>query len=124
MTTVKIIQKDERLIHVVGETKFYYKRISSERASAIRRKHTRRGELDAGAAGFEILYTHLLDWENVEDWAGNKIEFTKENIALIPDEILADLITMISSSEGILADTEQIKTVEEAVKKPDKIEKN
>lgn len=117
--TVRIIQKDERLVHSVGETKFYYKRISSERANAIRRKHTKRGELDAGAAGFEMLRLYLLDWDNVQDWDNNQIEFTAENIPLIPDEILAELIAMISSSDGILADT-----VEVAVKAPEKTSKN
>lgn len=119
MCPVRIIQKDERLIYNVGDTKFYYKRISSERASAIRRKHTKRGELDAGAAGFEMLRTYILDWDNVQDWDGNQVEFTSENIALIPDEILAELISMISSSDGILADT-----VEDAVKTPEKAVKN
>jgi hypothetical protein len=116
---VKIIQKDERLVYNAGDTTFYYKRISSERASAIRRKHTKRGDMDAGAAGFEMLRTHLLGWENVQDWDDNQVEFTSENIALIPDEILADLITMISSSDGTLAIT-----VEDAVKSPGKAEKN
>ena len=117
--TVRIIQKDEKLVHVMGETTFYYKRISSERAGAIRRRHTKRGEMDASAAGFEMLRTHLLGWDNVQDWDENQVEFTPENIALIPDEVLADLITMISSSEGELAET-----VEDAVRAPDKTSKN
>ncbi len=119
MSTVKIIKKDERLIHQVGETKFYYKRISSERAGFIRKKHTKRGEMDAAGAGFEMLDTHLLGWENVQDWDENIIEFSLDNIRLIPDEVLADLITAISSSEGILAGT-----MEDAVKQPDKTSKN
>jgi len=121
MSTVKIIQKDEKLVHIAGETTFYYKRISSERASAIRRKHTKRGEMDAGSAGFEMLQTHLLGWENVQDWDDNQVEFTVENIRLIPDEILADLIAAISSSDGVLAESPNI---EDAVKSPSKTEKN
>lgn len=119
MSKVKIIQKNERLIHQVGETKFYYKRITPERAGFIRKRHTKRGEMDASAAGFEMLDTHLLGWESLEDWEDNKVEFSLENIRLIPDEVLADLITAISSSEGTL-----VETVEEAVKQPDKTSKN
>ena len=116
---VKIIQKDERLVYVVGETTFYYKRIPSERAGAIRRKHTKRGETDFNRAGIEMLQSYLLGWDNVQDWDDNKVEFTPENIALIPDEVLADLITLMCSSEGTLATT-----VEDAVKAPGKAEKN
>jgi hypothetical protein len=119
MSTVKIIRKDEKLVHQLGETKFFYKRISSERAGFIRRKHTKRGEMDASAAGFEMLDTHLLGWENVQDWDGNEVEFSVENIRAIPDEVLADLITMISSSEGTLAGN-----LEDAVKQPEKTSKN
>jgi len=116
---VVAISKDEKLVYTVGDTIFYYKRISSERASAIRRKHTKRGELDAGAAGFEMLQIYLLGWENFQDWDGNQVEFNFENIRRVPDEVLAELITMISSSDGVLADT-----VEEAVKAPEKAAKN
>jgi len=119
MTTVKIIKQDERLVHAVGDTKFYYKRISSERAAAIRRRHTRRGEMDSGAAGMEMLRTHVLGWENVQDWDDNQVEFSPDSLSLIPDEILADLITMISSSEGTLATN-----IDEAVKAPETKLKN
>lgn len=117
--SVRIIKNDERLIHQIGDTKFYYKRISSDRASAIRRKHTIRGELDGGKVGFEILESHLLDWENVLDWDDNQIPFNVENIRMIPDEVLAELITAIGSADGTLA-----KTMEEAVVKQEKTEKN
>ena len=119
MSKVKILNKDERLVHGIGETNFFYKRISPDRAAAIRRKHTRRGDMNASAAGFEILESHLLGWENVQDWDDNDIPFTPENIRLIPDEVLAELITAISSSDGELATT-----VESAVKAPDKTVKN
>ena len=117
--TVKIVQKDEKLVYNVGDTVFYYKRITSERAGAIRRKHTKRGETDFNRAGIEMLQSYLLGWENVQDWDDNQIDFTPENIALIPDEVLADLITLMCSSEGTLA-----KTVEDAVKAPEKAAKN
>jgi len=116
---VRLIGNDERLVHQIGDTKFYYKRISSDRASAIRRKHTVRGEVDGGKVGFEILETHLLDWENVLDWEDKQVPFSAENIRLIPDEVLGEIITAIGSADGTPA-----KTVEQAISKQDKTEKN
>ena len=121
MSIVKIIKPDERLVLEVGETKFYYKRIPTDHANAIRRKCTVRGELDGGKAGLEILKGFLLDWENVQDWDGNEVPFNKDNIALIPDTVLADIITAISEADGVRAET-----VAEAVTQTakDKTEKN
>jgi len=117
--SVRIIKSDERLIHQIGDTKFYYKRISSDRASAVRRKYTVRGEVDGGKVGFDILETHLLGWENVLDWDDKPVPFSVENIRLIPDEVLGEIITAIGSADGTLA-----RTVEQAVSKQDKTEKN
>ena len=57
----------------------------------------------------------------MRDWDDNEVPFTKENIALIPDAVLADIITAISSADGVVAET-----VAEAVAKTgkDKAEKN
>jgi len=117
--SVRLIKNDERLIYQIGDTKFYYKRISSDRANAIRRKHTVRGEVDGGKVGFDILETHLLGWENVLDWEDKQVLFNSENIRLIPDEVLAEIITAIGSADGTLA-----RTVEQAAVKQDKTEKN
>ena len=121
MSIVKIIKPDERLVLEVGETKFYYKRIPTDHANAIRRKCTVRGELDGGKAGLEILKGFLLGWDNVQDWDGNEVPFNKDNIALIPDTVLADIITAISEADGVRAET-----VAEAVTQTakDKTEKN
>jgi len=121
MSTVKIIKSDERLILEIGDTKFYYKRITTDHANAIRKRCTVRGEMDGGKAGLEILKGFLLDWDDVRDWDDNEVPFTKENIALIPDAVLADIITAISSADGVVAET-----VAEAVAKTgkDKAEKN
>ena len=121
MSIVKIIKPDERLVLEVGETKFYYKRIPTDHANAIRRKCTVRGELDGGKAGLEILKGFLLGWDNVQDWDGNEVPFNKDNITLIPDTVLADIITAISEADGVRAET-----VAEAVTQTakDKTEKN
>ena len=121
MDTVKIIKPDEKLVLEVGYTKFYYKRIPTDHANAIRRKCTVRGELDGGKAGLEILRNYLVGWENLQDWDGNDVPFSKDNIILVPDTVLAEIITAISAADGVRADS-----VADAVAQTgkDKTEKN
>ncbi len=118
---VRIINSEERLEHKVGDTTFYYKRITTGRANAIRRKYTKRGEIDAGAVGMEILYNYLLGWSNVLDWDDKQVEFTPENLVLIPDETLADVLVAIGSADGNEAINAEQASVES---KPEKIIKN
>lgn len=118
---VRIINPEERLEYKVGDTTFYYKRITIDRAGAIRRKHTKRGDMDAGAVGMEILCSHLLGWDNVQDWDDKQVEFTSENVALIPDETLADVLVAIGSADGSEATNVEQATTET---KSDKTIKN
>ena len=110
MGTVKLINPNERLVLEQGETKFFYRRVTSEEANAIRRSCTVRGEIDGGKAGMIILKKFLIGWENLQDWDDNQVPFSIENISMVPDQVLANIITAISEAEGI-----QAKTVSKAV---------
>ena len=117
---VRIIKDDEKLVYRCGDTTFYYKRIKSESASAIRRRHTNRGIIDHAKVGMEILSKYLVGWENVQDWDGGKITFDVNLIPELPDEVLAELIGAIGSAEGEYASMEEAS----AKLKKDEIEKN
>ena len=117
--TVRIINANEKLVHEVGDTKFYYRRITSGHANAIRRKHTNRGVVDGNKVGFEVLEAYLIGWDNVLDWDDNEISFSVERIESIPDGILAEVLEKINASDGV-------KTIENISQDPKKgqVEKN
>jgi len=98
---VKLIQDDEKLVLVKGESKFFYKRIKSQVASNLRRQNARRGEVDFTAYGFAVLDSHLLGWEKIQTAEGEDVPFSQDAMRLLPDEILADLVVAIGSADGV-----------------------
>jgi len=115
MSVVRLINASEKLVHQVGDTKFYYRRITSGHAAAIRRKYTNKGIFDGNKFGLEVLEQYLTGWDDVWDWQDKKVEFSTERIHYIPDGILAEVLEKISDSEGVTVeeasqDTEKGKT--------------
>jgi len=97
---VKLISKDEQLEMKYEDSIFYYRRMSNDESSALRRKHTQRGQTDFNAVGIDSVQSHVVGWKNVTDIDGNEVPFSKENLLLLPDDVLVALINAISSADA------------------------
>jgi len=96
--SIRLISKTERLVYEIEGSKFFYKRVFPAYWNDLKRKHTKRGMVDMGAAGFDLLETHVIGWENVVDEKNKEVPFAKELILQLPDPILADLIVAINGN--------------------------
>ena len=95
---VRIISNTERNKFEFDGSAFYYRRISVTQSMAINKRHTKRGIVDAVAAGLEIVQWCLIDWEGVEDENGVAIPYTKELVMYLPTELVQELTIALRES--------------------------
>lgn len=92
MAKVQLITHDERIPLQFEDTTFYVRRMAPKVADELREKATKkRGELeviDDKLLGRLTLEHCILDWENLEDAAGNPAPFNKGAIPFLPGEIV------------------------------------
>jgi hypothetical protein len=101
---VRIVRKEEKnQIQIDGST-FSYRRVPSDLIGQYVKRHTPRkgGEPDWQKVGLEMLNYALLDWGNVEDLDGSKVEFDKELIPALPQVTQAELIEELGGSQAQL----------------------
>jgi len=97
--TVKLISDDERLVLHSHGAKFYYRRIRPVERQNIIKKHTKRGEVDWGAASMEMLRLCVKGWEGVGDENG-EIPYRPELLEDLPEEILVEIMEATGAAEG------------------------
>lgn len=101
---VQLINDDERLVHTVGESRFYYRRISSGRHSRAIKAHTKRGVTDWGAVSSELLCWAITGWDNVESNPGVVVPYSAALVPKLPEEVTCAIIDLAKAAEGEAAD--------------------
>jgi len=96
---VKLIKDDERLVLYSHGAKFFYRRIRPVERQNIIRKHTKRGDVDWGAASMEMLRLCVKGWEGVGNEDG-EIPFSPELLNDLPEEILIEIMEATGAAEG------------------------
>lgn len=104
MPKITLINKSEKNVIEIGESKFFYRRAFPLDWSVIRKKNTQNGVVDFHAAGIELVRTHLLGWENIQDIDGSQVDFDLNLVESLPDAVLADLLNAINSKDVALAE--------------------
>ena len=98
---VRLISDTERNVFEFDGSRFYYRRISSNQAVIINKKHLKRGVVDQHAAGLETVQWCLIDWEHVLDGDGLEIPFSKDLVPALPDDLVNELHMALRESSPV-----------------------
>ncbi len=93
MSRISLIQDDEKLTYKWGESKIFYRRISTAKRNRIVNKHTKRGKTNWAAVSDEIMSYVIIGWEDV-DRGGKQIAFDPDLVAFLPDDITTDILEL------------------------------
>jgi len=96
---IQLINSDKVYELQIDGSIFKYKKITEPESAAIRKKYTKRGEVDDNAVGQEILRRKFVGWKNVLSADGKPAEFTEESIMQLPPTVLADILDAIIKIE-------------------------
>jgi len=107
---VTLIKENEKLSIEIDGSTFYYRRIRDVDFANIRRKHTKRGEVDNMAVGLEVLENYVVGWDGVTDPDGNEVPFSRELIADLPSVIQVQLLNRINADTTGVNVTKKLKT--------------
>lgn len=105
---VFLISPTERLSFTVGDSTFYYKRLTPTRHTELRAAHTERGLFDEQARRnflVEVASECLLGWDNVLDGQMQPVLFLVEVIRYLPWAVLQRLddVVMQESPEELVS---------------------
>jgi len=97
---VVLISPGEKLVHEVGESRFFYRRLDAEERAQIddkmwAMKGKRKIDFKYSTVGLEYLKRGIQGWEKVFDGEGQEVPFALDKILLLPGEIVTDLIEKI-----------------------------
>ena len=91
--SVQIVKKEERLIHEMSGSKFFYRRISTRQRAAIVRKHTKRGKTDWSAVTADIIQYVILGWESVQI-DKQDVPFDADLALDLPEDVLGEIVEL------------------------------
>lgn len=98
---ITIIRETEKLTLEKAGSKFFYRRIPGHIRADILQRHTPRrgGDPNWERVLSDMLEYSILGWEGVADETGNTIDFDKELIGYIPQEIQVDLMDAMGAGK-------------------------
>lgn len=98
---ITIIRETEKLKLEKGGSTFYYRRVPQHVRADILQRHTPRrgGDPNWEKVLLDMLEHALLGWDNVLDENGQPIEFSKDLIGYIPQDVQVDLMEAISAGK-------------------------
>lgn len=91
--SVQIVKKEERLVHKMAGSTFYYRRISTRQRASIVRKHAKRGKTDWSAVTAEIIQYVILGWEKVQI-EKQDVPFDAEIALDLPEDVLSEILEL------------------------------
>lgn len=94
---VMLITPTEKLqwFHSETNSTLYYKRLTGAHTRLIQAKHTSKGIVDNQKVVDEVLDVCILDWDGVYDSHGDKVPFSTELIASLPETYKAEFISAL-----------------------------
>lgn len=102
---VQLIDDNERLVHTVGESRFYYRRIPSGRRGRLIKQHTKRGVVDWTAVTAELLRWAITGWDEVYS-GGAVVPYDNELVPRLPEEVTIQILDLAQAAEGEAAEGE------------------
>lgn len=97
---ITLISKDETYYCTVQGVKFAYRRIAMAEQRKIEADHTKRGQVDHRAVGYEMVRRGLRGWDHhVTDTEGNPVAFNPAFVEMFPEEVILELMGHLQKSD-------------------------
>lgn len=97
---ITLISKDETYYCTVLGVRFSYRRIAMAEQRKIEADHTKRGQVDHRAVGYEMVRRGLRGWDHhVTDAEGKAVAFSPDKVDMLPEEVVLELMGHLQKSD-------------------------